>query len=68
MKKRCSEATCCSFSLTAFALLKKDLGSEYTVEEALFTMRNLKSKYYYSEIIIQELAKQQKEILRPSIS
>ncbi len=50
-------------SLTVFALLKNDLGSEYTVEEALLTMRNLKCKVYDSEIIIQELAKQQKEIL-----
>ncbi|MDP2766961.1 MAG: transposase [Candidatus Methanoperedens sp.] len=49
--------------LTVFALLKEKLGSEYTVEEILLTMRNLKCKVYDTEIIVQELAKQQKEII-----
>ena len=49
--------------LTTFALLKEKLGNEYTVEEILMTMRNLKCKVYDNEIIIQELAKQQKEII-----
>jgi len=43
--------------------LKEKLGSEYTVEEILLTMRNLKCKVYDHEIIIQELAKQQTEII-----
>ena len=50
-------------SLTVFVLLKNDLGDEYTVEEALLIMRNPKCKVHDNEIIIQELAKQQKEIL-----
>ncbi len=50
-------------SLTVFALLKKEVGNDYTVEEALLTMRNLKCKVYDKELIVQELAKQQKEIV-----
>lgn len=48
--------------LTIFALMKKELGNDYTVEEALLIMRNLKCKVYDKELIIQELAKQQKEV------
>lgn len=50
-------------TLTVFVLMKKEIGSEYTVEEALLTMRNLKCKVYDKELIVQELAKQQKEIV-----
>ena len=50
-------------TLTVFALIKKEIGNEYTAEEALLTMRNLKCKVYDKELIIQESAKQQKEIV-----
>ncbi len=50
-------------TLTIFVLLKKEIGNEYTVEEALLTMRNLKCKVYDKDLIVQELAKQQKEIV-----
>ncbi len=50
-------------TLIVFVLLKKTIGSKYTVEEVLLTMRNLKCKVYDNEIIVQELAKQQKEIV-----
>ncbi|MCE8426101.1 MAG: hypothetical protein J5U17_10045 [Candidatus Methanoperedens sp.] len=43
--------------------MKKELGNEYTVEEALQTMRNLKCKVYGEELIVQELAKQHKEVV-----
>jgi len=36
---------------------------DYTVEEALLIMRNLKCKVYDDELIVQELAKQQKEVV-----
>jgi hypothetical protein len=49
--------------LTVFALIKKEIGNDYTVEEALLTMRNLKCKVYNDELIVQELAKQQKEVV-----
>ncbi len=50
-------------TLTVFTLLKKEVGNDYTVEEALLTLRNLKCKVYDKELIIQEVAKQQKEIV-----
>jgi len=50
-------------TLTVFALMKKEIGNDYTVEEALLTMRNLKCKVYDDELIVQELAKQQKEVV-----
>lgn len=50
-------------TLTIFVQMKKEIGDEYTVEEALLTMRNLKCKVYDNELIVQELAKQQKEII-----
>lgn len=49
-------------SLIAFVKMKKLLGKEYTVEEALLIMRNLKCKVYDDEIIINELTKKQKEV------
>ena len=33
------------------------------MEEVLLTMRNLKCKVYDKELIVQELAKQQKEVV-----
>ncbi len=50
-------------TLTIFALMKKDIGNDYTVEEVLLTMRNLKCKVYDDGLIVQELAKQQKEVV-----
>jgi transposase len=49
-------------ALTVFLTLKKEIGQKHTVEEVLFTMRNLKCKVYDDEILVQELTKQQKEI------
>ncbi len=50
-------------TLTIFALIKKEIGNDYTVEEVLLTMRNLKCKVYDDGLIVQELAKQQKEVV-----
>lgn len=50
-------------ALTIFIRLKRAIGKDHTVEEILLTMRNIKCKVYDNEIIIQELTKQQKEIL-----
>jgi transposase len=50
-------------TLTIFALMKKEIGNDYTVEEVLLTMRNLKCKVFEDELIVQELAKQQKEVV-----
>jgi transposase len=49
-------------ALIAFVLLKKEIGKDYTVEEILLTLRNLKCKVYDDEILVQEPTKQQKEI------
>jgi len=49
-------------TLVAFTLLKQKLGKEYTVEEALITMRNLKCKVFSKEVIVGELTKEQKQI------
>jgi len=49
-------------ALIAFVRLKKKLGQDYTVEEAMLTMRNLKCKVYDTDVVVQELTKQQKEI------
>lgn len=50
-------------ALTVFVLLKKKIGKNYTVEEVLFKMRNLKCKVFDNEVLINELSKQQKEII-----
>jgi transposase len=50
-------------TLTIFALIKREIGNDYTVEETLLTMRNLKCKVYDKELIVQELAKKQKEVV-----
>lgn len=49
-------------ALIAFTKIKKVIGKEYTVEEILLTMRNLKCKVYDDEIMVNELTRQQKEI------
>ncbi|MEW6040966.1 MAG: transposase, partial [Elusimicrobiota bacterium] len=49
-------------ALIIFVRLKREIGNEYTVEEILLIMRNLKCKVYENELVIQELTKQQKEI------
>ncbi len=49
-------------TLIAFMRLKNKLGKEYTVEEALLTMRNLKCKVYDDELLVGEMTKQQKEL------
>lgn len=50
-------------TLVTFTLLKKDVGKDYTVEEILLTLRNLKCKVYEDEVLVQELTRQQKEIV-----
>ncbi len=49
-------------SLIAFIQLKKILDRNYTVEEVLLAMRNLKCKVYDKEILVSEMTKKQKEI------
>lgn len=49
-------------ALIAFIQLREKLKPDYTVEEALLTMRNLKCKVYDNEILVNELTKQQKDI------
>ncbi len=39
-------------ALTVFTFLRKEMGNEFTVEEALLTMRNLKCKVYDGEILV----------------
>ena len=51
-------------SLIVFAHLKKVLGNEFSVEEVLFSMRNLKCKVYEKEIIVCEPTREQKEICK----
>ena len=58
-------------ALIVFVMMKKKIGSEHTVEDIMLVMRNLKCKVYDSELVPQELTKQQKvaaqvlEILMP---
>lgn len=49
-------------TLIAFMQIKNKLGKEYTVEEAMLNLRNLKCKVYDNETLINEPTKQQKEI------
>lgn len=51
-------------TLVVFVLMKKKLGKNYTVEEVMLTMRNLKCKVYDTEVVPQEMTKQQKEITK----
>jgi len=50
-------------SLITFVMLKKKIGTEYTVEEIMLTMRNLKCKVYDNDLVPQEMTKQQKNIM-----
>ncbi len=49
--------------LIVFLRLREEIGDKYTVEEILLTMKNLKCKVYQDEIVVQELTRQQKEIV-----
>lgn len=49
-------------ALIIFVKMKKKLGKDYTVEEVMLAMRNLKCKVYDNEVVVQELTKQQKQI------
>jgi len=51
-------------TLIAFTQLKNKFGKDYTVEEVLINMRNLKCKVYKGEIVTSELTKKQKEITK----
>ena len=51
-------------TLIAFGRMRNKLGTEYTVEEALLSLRNLKAKVYDSGLIVGELTKEQKEITK----
>lgn len=51
-------------SLIYFIQLKNKIGKDYTVEETLLSMKNLKCKVYENEILINELTKEQKEITK----
>jgi transposase len=50
--------------LVVFAYLKKVLGNDYSVEEVLLIMRNLKCKVYEDEIIVCEPNREQKAICK----
>lgn len=50
-------------TLIAFIQIRNKLRLDYTVEEALIILRNLKCKVYEKEIIVSELTKPQKDIL-----
>ncbi len=49
-------------TLIAFTQLKNKLGKDYTVDEVLLSMRNLKCKVYDNEILISEVTKDQREM------
>jgi hypothetical protein len=49
-------------TLIAFIQLRNKLGNEFTVEEALLILRNLKCKIYDNEAIVSELTRSQKDI------
>ena len=51
-------------SLIAFSLIKKKLGKKYCVEEIVLNMRNLKCKVFDDYILVSEVNKNQKEILK----
>lgn len=51
-------------SLAIFVKIKKELGKKYTVEDLTLIMRNLKAKIYENNIIIGELTKKQKELMK----
>ncbi len=49
-------------TLIAFMQIKNKLGKDYTVDEVLLSMRNLKCKVYDNEIIVSEPTKEQREM------
>jgi len=49
-------------TLIGFMQIKNKLGREYTVEEAMLNLRNLKCKVYDKDALVNEPTKQQKEI------
>ena len=49
-------------TLVAFIQLRNKLGNEFTVEEALLILRNLKCKIYDNDGIVGELTRPQKDI------
>ncbi len=49
-------------TLIAFVQMKNKLGSRYTVEGILLSMRNLKCKIYTDQIMIGEITKEQREV------
>ncbi|HID43993.1 MAG TPA: hypothetical protein EYP30_09550 [Archaeoglobaceae archaeon] len=53
-------------SLVVYSLLERELERDYTVEEVLLTLRNLKCKVYEDEIIVQELTSLSEENERNS--
>ena len=63
-----SEIKILIFTFVSFGLLglfddlKKILGKDYTCEEALLIMRNLKCKIYPDEILVSEATREQREI------
>lgn len=50
-------------TLIAFVQLRNKLKTDFTVEEALLVLRNLKCKVYENEVIVSELTRQQKDVL-----
>ena len=50
-------------SLIVFAQIKTHLGKNYTIEEVLLSMRNLKCKVYGNEIVVSEVTKTQREMV-----
>lgn len=50
--------------LIAFTRMRNKLGTEYTVEEALLSLRNLKAKVFDSGLVVGELTREQKEITK----
>lgn len=49
-------------SIIVFVQLRQKLGGDYTVEQALLILRNLKSKMWGTDIIVQEMNKKTKNI------
>lgn len=50
-------------ALIFFVFLKREIGKNYTVEEILLKMRNLKCKVFEEDVLVQEVGRGQKDIL-----
>ena len=50
-------------ALIWFVFLKSEIGKNYTVEESLLKMRNLKCKVFEEDVRVQEVGRGQKDIL-----